>query len=64
MIDLRDHEARIAELSRELSGIGAAYTACKGTRQQAVFLEAQIIKHRISMALLSARLRQPLPAAH
>jgi hypothetical protein len=64
MSALTGHELRIAELSRELSGIGAAYTACQGTRQQAIFLEAQIIKHRISISLLRSRLQQPLPVPH
>ena len=54
--DLRVHERAVERISRSLQDLAEQPRAEK----QAVFLNAQITRHRISMALLAARLEEGL----
>ena len=57
--EMRDHERRIAELSQVLASIQRQQVP--RAHHEMIFLTAQVMKHRISLALLASRLREPLP---
>jgi hypothetical protein len=64
MGDLHAHERAIDALARELDRVSSA-SGPYLTRHDTLFLQAQLTKHRISIALLAARLAEPAPqAAH
>ena len=56
---LRAHEIEIGKLSRKLAQIGASGAAPQ--RADVVLLTAQLLRHRIEVALLASRLDEPLP---
>jgi hypothetical protein len=61
MSAMEQHEREIAELRVALDRI-ARTAAPQKPRHDALFLQAQMTKHRISIALLAARLAEaPLP---
>jgi len=58
---LRDHERKVEDLSRQVAqwDTGCAPTPdcpCDTVRRQIEYANAQMIRHRISMALLASRL--------
>jgi hypothetical protein len=57
--ELRDHERRIAELSQLLATIQRQ--SLPRIHHEVIFLTAQMMKHRISMALLASRLGEAMP---
>jgi hypothetical protein len=67
---MRHHERELERLSASLGTLGlrgalpseAAMEQARKSRQQEVFLNAQMIRHQISMALLASRLEAPLEA--
>jgi hypothetical protein len=61
---MRDHEREVAQLARAISCIETAPGASRQVRQHVVYLTAQIMKHHISMALLSSRLGVAEPSVH
>ena len=60
---LHDHEREVAQLSRAMAHIDPS-SESQGVHQQVVYLTAQIMKHRISMALLASRLGEAAPVLH
>ena len=57
--EMRNHERQIAELSQVLAAIQRQQLP--GIQYEVVFITAQMMKHRISMALLASRLGQAVP---
>jgi len=57
--EMRDHERQIAELSQVLATIERQQLP--GIHHEVVFITAQVMKHRISMALLASRLGEAVP---
>jgi len=56
---MRDHERRVAELSQVLASIQGQHVP--RAHHEVIFLTAQVMKHRISMALLASRLNAVVP---
>lgn len=61
--EMHDHEREVAQLSQAIAHIDVC-DASQGIHQQVVYLTAQIMKHRISMALLASRLGDVAPVLH
>lgn len=57
------HEREVAQLSHAIADMDAS-SESQGVRQQVVYLTAQIMKHRISMALLASRIGDASPVLH
>jgi hypothetical protein len=55
---MRQHEREVVQLIQSLAHFGAVAAPCRDDRQQVIFINAQVIKHRISIALLASRLRE------
>ena len=61
---LRHHETEMARLAAELRSLEAEdlrQRAARRAEPDAVFMAAQIVRHRIAMALLASRLSHPEP---
>ena len=58
---LQAHEVEVGKLSRLLAQLGAARAGEAHPRADAVLLTAHLMRHRISMALLTSRIDSPLP---
>ena len=63
IVAMRDHERRIAQLSLSLASAPDADVTRK-IRAHVVVLSAQLMKHRISLALLASRLDAAEVFAH
>ena len=61
---MHDHEREVAQLSRAIACIENAPAASQQVQPHVVYLTAQIMKHRISMALLASRLGVDEPSMH
>ena len=57
--EMRDHERQITELSQILANIQRQQLP--GVHHEVVFITAQMMKHRIAMALLASRLGEAAP---
>ena len=60
---LQAHQIEIGKLSRTLAQIDAARPAGAPPRADVLLFTAQLMRHRISMALLASRIDVPLPGA-
>jgi len=61
---MREHERQVGELSLALAHAGSMPGLAQEVQQHVVYLTAQMMKHRISMALLAARLGVAEPSLH
>jgi len=61
---MREHERQVGELSLALAHAGSMPGLAQEAQQHVVYLTAQMMKHRISMALLAARLGVAEPSLH
>ena len=61
---MRAHEREVAQLSQALAQARTSPGSAPGVCQHVVYLQAQVMKHQISMALLAARLGEPLALTH
>jgi len=61
---MREHERQVSELSLALAHVGSTPGPAQEVQQHAVYLTAQMMKHRISMALLASRLGAAEPGMH
>ena len=59
--EIRDHEREVAALSQALAHAETASQPAQRVHQQVVYLTAQMMKHRIRMALLASRLGEAAP---
>jgi len=58
-IAMREHETKVAELTQALARIERI--PAPGGREQALYLTAQVTRHRISLALIACRLDEAAP---
>ncbi|HZZ94596.1 MAG TPA: hypothetical protein VFE23_18680 [Usitatibacter sp.] len=63
-VAMRDHERSIAQLSLALATIDPHAAGARRMREDVLVLTAQLMKHRISLALLASRLDVPEAFAH
>jgi hypothetical protein len=63
-VAMRDHERSIAQLSLALATMDPHAAAARKMREDVIVLRAQLIKHRISLALLASRLDVRVAFAH
>ena len=61
---MREHERQVGELSLALAHAGSMQGLAQEVQQHVVYLTAQMMKHRISMALLASRLGVAEPSLH